>query len=193
MIAGLAVVAVIAVGTSLVAARFWQAANLARLKAEKSEARAQEEAARADEQKHLAERSEARAQEEAARANEQKRLAEANLVKAEKAEREATIRADTSNFLMAMAAYDNRDVSGALNRLDGIQARSRGWEWHYLRRLWTGGIFTLYGHTGVVTGVAFSPDGTRIATAVITIPRGCGTPQSGMPLLELKGPTGLGE
>ncbi len=189
MIAGLGVVAAIAVGTSIVAARFWQAANRAKLEAEKSGARAQEEASRANEQKRLAEKSEARAQEEAFRVNEQKRLAEANLAKAEKAEREASDRADTSNFLLANAAYDNRDVSGALSRLDSIQARSRGWEWHYVRRQWMGGIFTLYGHTDGVSGVAFSPDGTRIVTGSYDGTARVWDAQCGMPLLELKGHT----
>ena len=40
----------------------------------------------------------------------------------------------------------------------------RGWEWRYLKRQTRGGVFTLYGHTGPVNSVAFSPDGTRILT-----------------------------
>jgi WD40 repeat protein/serine/threonine protein kinase len=41
----------------------------------------------------------------------------------------------------------------------------RGWEWHYWQRKGTSGHTTLNGHTGWVCCVAFSPDGTRIASA----------------------------
>src|SRR6185437_859448 len=97
---------------------------------------------------------------------------------------------DNSNFLLAVAAYDNRDVSLARLRLDRIQAKHRGWEWHYLRRQSTGGIFTLDGHTGVVWGVAFSPDGTRIVTGSADATAKVWDARTGAPLLELKGHTG---
>ncbi|HZY87505.1 MAG TPA: serine/threonine-protein kinase, partial [Gemmataceae bacterium] len=42
----------------------------------------------------------------------------------------------------------------------------RGWEWHYLRRLFrVRQLATLDGHPGGVRAVAFSPDGARIASA----------------------------
>ncbi|HEY7314352.1 MAG TPA: serine/threonine-protein kinase [Gemmataceae bacterium] len=42
----------------------------------------------------------------------------------------------------------------------------RGWEWHYLRRLFQGRqLATLDGHAGEVLAVAFSPDGSRFASA----------------------------
>src|SRR5262249_57048273 len=89
---------------------------------------------------------------------------DAALDKADAALEESNYQLDSSTFLLAVAAYDNRDVGLARLRLDSIQAKHRGWEWHYLSRQVTGGIFTLYGHTGDVTSVAFSPDGTRIVT-----------------------------
>jgi WD40 repeat protein/serine/threonine protein kinase len=97
---------------------------------------------------------------------------------------------DNSNFLLAVAAYDNHDVSLARLRLDRIQAKHRGWEWHYLRRQSMGGIFTLYGHTGVVWGVAFSPDGTRIATGSIDQTAKVWDARTGTLQLELRGHTG---
>jgi serine/threonine protein kinase/transposase len=69
------------------------------------------------------------------------------------------------NMLLAGAAYDNRDVVLAAERLDRVPEGQRGWEWRYLKRQMRGGLFTLYGHTREVLGVAFSPDGERIVTA----------------------------
>src|SRR5262249_40792515 len=41
----------------------------------------------------------------------------------------------------------------------------RGWEWYYQDRLCHENLRTLKAHTDDVRGVAFSPDGTRLATA----------------------------
>jgi WD40 repeat protein/serine/threonine protein kinase len=104
---------------------------------------------------------------------------------------EANYRLDRSNFLLAVAAYDNRDVELARLRLDSIQPKHRGWEWHYLRRQATGGIFTLYGHTARVNSVAFSPDGTRIVTGSWDHTAKVWDARTGTPQLELKGHTNV--
>src|SRR5262249_23727322 len=41
----------------------------------------------------------------------------------------------------------------------------RGFEWYYLQRLCQLELHTLQGHAGSVLGVAFSPDGRRLASA----------------------------
>jgi serine/threonine protein kinase len=151
------------------------------------EARRQEGEARKQEQ-------EARRQEEIARdetvEKEKARSAEAERVK----ERDAALddanhQLNNSNFLVAVAAFDNRDPGLARLRLDSIQAKHRGWEWHYLSRQVTSGIFTLYGHAGEVTSVAFSPDGTRIVTGSSDKTAKVWDARTGTPLLELKGHT----
>jgi WD40 repeat protein/tetratricopeptide (TPR) repeat protein len=70
-----------------------------------------------------------------------------------------------SSMVLASAAYDNHDVVLADERLEKVPEEQRGWEWRYLKQQTRGGLFTLYGHTSAVLGVAFSPDGERIVTA----------------------------
>ncbi len=122
---------------------------------------------------------------EAALARESQRVSErddavgkrdAALDKADTALEETRHQLDTSNFLLAVAAYDNREVSLARLRLDSIQPKHRGWEWHYLRRQTRGGVFTLYGHTGqvlkgepipeTIANNRISPDGRFFAHTV---------------------------
>jgi WD40 repeat protein len=128
---------------------------------------------------------------EAARLAEADRVKErdAALDKADAALEESNYQLDSSNFLLAVAAYNNREVYQARLRLDRIQAKHRGWEWHYLRRQATGGIFTLFGHTRAVSSVAFSPDGTRIVTGSIDQTAKVWDARTGTPQLELKGHT----
>ena len=60
-------------------------------------------------------------------------------------------RLGVSDMVLAVAAYDNRDVKLAAERLDNVPPDQRGWEWRYLKQQTRGGLFTLYGHTGPVT------------------------------------------
>ena len=41
----------------------------------------------------------------------------------------------------------------------------RGFEWHYLRRLFQSDLLTVKAHAGGVTAVAFTPDGKRLVTS----------------------------
>jgi len=70
-----------------------------------------------------------------------------------------------SKVLLAQAAWRDANVGNARALLNEVRPESRGWEWGHLRRLFQGGHLTLYGHAEMVQGVAFSPDGTRVATA----------------------------
>lgn len=106
------------------------------------------------------------AEKELARTAEAKRVTERDAALKAEGERadELKHRLGTSAMVLADAAYDNRDFKLATERLDAVPTGQRGWEWRYLKRQLRGGSFTLYGHSGPVTSVAFSPDGTRIAT-----------------------------
>jgi hypothetical protein len=67
---------------------------------------------------------------------------------------------------MQVAHQEWRDNNAAatLALLDRSRADLRGWEWRYLHRLCHLDLLTLKGHTGYVTSVSFSPDGSRIVT-----------------------------
>lgn len=92
-------------------------------------------------------------------------LQEAERVKErDKANDELRHRLGVSSMVLAGAAYDNRDVKLAAERLALVPVEQRGWDWRYLKQQSRGGLFTLYGHKGPVTCVAFSPDGAQIVT-----------------------------
>ena len=69
-----------------------------------------------------------------------------------------------SNMVLAAHAFDDRNVILARDRLDRVPIEQRTFAWNYLARQVRGGVFTLYGHAHSISSVAYSPDGTRIAT-----------------------------
>jgi hypothetical protein len=69
-----------------------------------------------------------------------------------------------SKVVLADALWREGQVALARDRLDEVPDELRRWEWRYLKRATVGGLFTLHGHTGIVTSVCFSPDGHRLAT-----------------------------
>ena len=139
-----------------------------------------------------------RVEAEKARAAEAERVKErdAAVVQANDAKRTADSRAEelryrlgVSDMAAASGAYENGDVVLAAERLSDVPLEQRGWEWHYLKRLASGGLFTVYGHTGSVNSVVFSPDGSRIVTGSDDQTAKLWDAQSGTPILELKGHT----
>jgi Flp pilus assembly protein TadD len=66
----------------------------------------------------------------------------------------------------------------------------RGFEWHYLWHLCHGELLTLKGHTSVVYGVAFSPDGQWLASASADQTVKVWDARTGQEILTLKGHTG---
>ena len=84
-----------------------------------------------------------------------------------KAETEKTQESLAQNrILLAEATWNGSGTAERANELiDAVPERFRNWEAGFLKRKYRGSFATFYGHTDRVLGVAFSPDGTRLASA----------------------------
>jgi WD40 repeat protein/tRNA A-37 threonylcarbamoyl transferase component Bud32 len=105
---------------------------------------------------------------DAARRNEAK--AHQNAEQARRAEAEARRQAEAQLYLSNVALAGREWLAGNVSRaeelLNECAPDRRHWEWHYLKRQCRSGLRTLVGpHFGVVTALAYSPDGTRLVSA----------------------------
>jgi WD40 repeat protein len=73
------------------------------------------------------------------------------------------------NVALARLEFADYNASRANELLQECDADLRGWEWHYLDRHFHPDALTLRQHTAGVVGVAFSPDGDRIASVSSTM------------------------
>jgi WD40 repeat protein len=75
-----------------------------------------------------------------------------------------------SGINLAQREWEANHVGRVVDLLEGLRPREdqkdlRGFEWHYLWALCHDDLHTLRGHTGMVTSVAWSPDGRHLASA----------------------------
>lgn len=183
MLAGLAAVALLALGASVVAGLFWQRATVARNQAQANETLARNNAERADKNAQEAEQ-------QAALAMEQRQLAEQNLIKTRNAERETAIARDTADQKAELASrnlyfaqmrlaqksfYDYRSVQRMRDLLGNWIPKSgevdrRGWEWFYLNSLSYRNVRTLSGKepNPLPRAVAWHAKSKRLADGVVS-------------------------
>jgi WD40 repeat protein/serine/threonine protein kinase/Flp pilus assembly protein TadD len=90
---------------------------------------------------------------------------------AERKENEARLNLYISQMNLVQREYEANNIARVRELLEDQIPREpsardwRGFEWHYWHRLSHRELLTLQGHTGPVRSVAFSPDGTRLASA----------------------------
>jgi WD40 repeat protein/tRNA A-37 threonylcarbamoyl transferase component Bud32 len=142
-VAGLAAALVVALMAGATAATLFALA--ARSEASRANAKAQE----ADREARSARRAEGDARREASRAREREYAASMSSVQ---------------------HAWEEHQIHRVIAELEAQVPRPgeedfRTFEWHYWRKLLRSGHFTLTGHGGPVSAVAFSPDGNRLASA----------------------------
>jgi WD40 repeat protein/serine/threonine protein kinase len=104
-------------------------------------------------------------------ANEQRIASDEAKQVAVKARIESDANLYVARMNLAQSDWENANVSRILELLKPYRQPlagtpdPRGWEWYYQDRLCQLELRTLRGHTGVVGSVAFSPDGSRLASA----------------------------
>jgi WD40 repeat protein len=142
-----------------------------RTEAEKQRALADKGKAEAVNQREEADRQRAKAEKLRTLADRQKADAVTQRGRAEAAEALARRYLYASSLNLADRAWQEGRVVRMQGLLDAQQPEGpdrpdlRGFEWHYLRALPSRGQRVFHGHRGVVVGVAFHPDGHRLASA----------------------------
>ena len=97
-------------------------------------------------------------------AEEEKQAAEAARRTAEEQRDRADWLVYASKLALAQMEFHHGNAPQALNRLEECQAKLRNWEHRYLSTRFNSKQ-TFLGHTGKISGVCYSPDGKRIASA----------------------------
>ena len=127
---------------------------------------------RAEDERHQAEvaRQEAAKKAEAekqarGRAERAEGIAEQRRLDAEKSLSEARSSLYFNRIAFSDRVWEAGHVAQAEEELDKCPLDLRAWEWHYLKRRCHAERLTCIGHSNLVTGVAYSPDGKRLASS----------------------------
>jgi WD40 repeat protein len=150
-----------------------KAQELAARNAAEAKARAAEAVANATKARDAREIANRKAQESLASA-EEARQAQATAKREADRARDEKLTSDrrlyAAQINLAQRAWEDGQFNRTQELLDGQEPERtggidlRGWEWRYLKRLSSTELATLRGHADTVSCVAFSPDGSRLAS-----------------------------
>jgi WD40 repeat protein/predicted Ser/Thr protein kinase len=98
------------------------------------------------------------------KAQEKEQLANNRATELNEQKKEVIYQLALSDLLLSQSNFNNHDSELARDRLARVPPELRNWEWYYLQRRFSGGIFALRGHTRAVRAAKFSADGSRIVT-----------------------------
>ncbi|PHS06667.1 MAG: hypothetical protein COA78_14100 [Blastopirellula sp.] len=145
----------------------------------------------------VARAAEQKAEESENRATDDRTIAQLAREKAENAElaaiasqekTEATLA--RSNYLLADARWNEQRAGDANHLLNQVPEKYRNFEWYLSHRQFLGSDFTCYGHYQIMS-IAFSPDGSRLASGSYHDTIKLWDVQTGSELKTLTGHTGL--
>jgi tRNA A-37 threonylcarbamoyl transferase component Bud32 len=157
----------------------------------KEQAATKEALGEAEENLEWALEAEGKAEGEAKKARRLARAEKKQRKEAEKNEKVATMGRHGFQMTAALQAWRQHDVATAEALLDDVHPElQRTWEYRHLRSLCRRKALTLKGHTHPVSGVAFSPDGRRIASGSWDGTVKVWEALTGQQLLTLQGHTG---
>jgi WD40 repeat protein/tetratricopeptide (TPR) repeat protein len=77
----------------------------------------------------------------------------------------AVVELYATSIALAHREWLANNTAQAVRLLNDCPIERRGWEWSYLKGLTEAELFSLAGHTGITSQVAFSPDDAWLATA----------------------------
>jgi WD40 repeat protein len=129
--------------------------------------------------------------EEQERTLDAKEEAEKRKAAAEKQKVLVTLLLDAQRVNSALGEYKDNEVARARELLLECPDKRRNREWYYVWGLCRGELLSLKGHISLVRGVAYSPDGSRLAPASFDGRVKVWDTHQGIELFPLKGHTGL--
>ncbi len=118
----------------------------------------------ADDARARAEAARSAEAEQRAHATQMQQLAQQRALEADGSRRAAEYDAYLANLVAAQSALASYNPDAASGYLQSCAARLRNWEWAHLDAGLDGALIVLDGGGGQVSAVAYSPDGSRLAT-----------------------------
>jgi hypothetical protein len=175
------------------AVRLEAEAQVARARADEERDKADDERGKAEQARQSAEAEKAKAEQAQQSEQTQRQTAEREKDRAEREHDRAEGLLDMRELALAQREWEANNTAAAWQHLNATRRDFRGWEYRYLATLFTSNQRIFRGHTDMVRGVCFSPDGRRLASASYDRTVRLWDAATGQEVRALKGHTGAVE